>query len=126
MMNLMTVDKKVEELQNIIDQRDHNYSKIAKENNQISTIKQLEFRLNEVMKVNKALIDELHDKNYVNQEVKTRLEEEYLQTENRLGAKISNVIEKWAPTYKTPTSSKTSSKPIQPKEAKATRSSKTN
>lgn len=95
MMNFkMTADEKVEELQNILDQRDHSYSGTGKENDQNSYIKQLEFRLNEVMKVNKALIDELHDKNYVNQDVKTRLEQEYLQTENQLEAKISNVIEK--------------------------------
>jgi hypothetical protein len=94
MMNLMTADEKIEELQQIIDTREHSETPNGKENDQYEVVRQLENKLTEVMQVNDRLVDELHDKNYMDPGVKTKLERDFLQTEQQLEAKIANVMNK--------------------------------
>lgn len=93
-MNLMTADEKIKELQTIIDQRDQHYEPMGKENNQFEVISQLENKLQEVMQVNEKLVEEIHDNKYVTPGVKTKLEQEFTETESQLESKIADVMEK--------------------------------
>lgn len=94
MIHLMTADEKIEELQNIIDQRDQNNYAFGKENNQNETVKHLEHSVKQLMKVNEALVTELHDKNYMNQDIQNKIEREANKTEHQLETRITDAMVK--------------------------------
>jgi predicted nuclease with TOPRIM domain len=98
--NLMTADEKVEELQNIINQKNdvNGGLREGKENiDEYGKIRQLENRLDEVVKENEKLIDELQDRKFEVYKLKNQhqCKDEIFDTvENEIGDAITEVMKR--------------------------------
>ena len=101
-MNLMTADEKVDELQNIINQKIENsengYTEGKENLDEYGKIRQLESRLDEVVKENENLIDELQDRKFEVYKLKNKnetKEEAFESVETELEDKIGDALKKF-------------------------------
>jgi vacuolar-type H+-ATPase subunit I/STV1 len=98
-MNLMTSDEIIEELQKIVYQSNGLHKRLVPEDKEnlhdFGKVQKLESRLGEVVKENETLIDELQDKKYEVYNLKNKnlaANEIYNDTQNILGQKLSHMM----------------------------------